>query len=114
MTIEAAEVVAKKSQQDMAHLDGDLIEYITVFVGEQLFGIPVTVVQDDMISFLGLHEGSLALIDDAIAAGRTNISNAPAGIRADTISIGGAFLRYINCPQRPFIDGDEADVCDGI
>ena len=46
MTIEAAEVVAKKSQQDMAHLDGDLIEYITVFVGEQLFGIPVTVVQD--------------------------------------------------------------------
>ena len=91
---------------------------VPIYRGDTLVGgIGVSgdgVDQDDMISFLGLHEGSLALIDDAIAAGRTNISNAPAGIRADTISIGGAFLRYINCPQRPFIDGDEADVCDGI
>ncbi|GAA6155126.1 chemotaxis protein CheW [Pyruvatibacter sp. HU-CL02332] len=30
----------------LIHLDGNLVEYITVFVGEQLFGIPVTVVQD--------------------------------------------------------------------
>ncbi|MEP0069299.1 chemotaxis protein CheW [Pyruvatibacter sp.] len=30
----------------LINLDGNLVEYITVFVGEQLFGIPVTVVQD--------------------------------------------------------------------
>lgn len=30
----------------LIHLDGNLVEYITVYVGEQLFGIPVTVVQD--------------------------------------------------------------------
>ena len=30
----------------VAHLEGGLIEYITVYVGDQLFGIPVTVVQD--------------------------------------------------------------------
>jgi len=33
-------------QHDLVHLDGNLIEYITVYVGDQLFGIPVTVVQD--------------------------------------------------------------------
>ncbi len=33
-------------QHDLIHLDGNLIEYITVHVGDQLFGIPVTVVQD--------------------------------------------------------------------
>ncbi len=30
----------------LINLDGNLVEYITVYVGEQLFGIPVTVVQD--------------------------------------------------------------------
>ncbi|MEO0961891.1 MAG: chemotaxis protein CheW [Pseudomonadota bacterium] len=32
--------------ESLINLDGNLVEYITVFVGDQLFGIPVTVVQD--------------------------------------------------------------------
>ncbi|CDO58860.1 Positive regulator of CheA protein activity (CheW) [Candidatus Phaeomarinobacter ectocarpi] len=32
--------------ESLINLDGNLVEYITVYVGEQLFGIPVTVVQD--------------------------------------------------------------------
>jgi len=47
MSIDTTDVMSNNDgDHDMAHLDGDLIEYITVHVGEQLFGIPVTVVQD--------------------------------------------------------------------
>lgn len=45
MSIDLNETAAS-DHHEMAHLDGDLIEYISVFVGDQLFGIPVTVVQD--------------------------------------------------------------------
>jgi uncharacterized protein GlcG (DUF336 family) len=61
--------------------------------------------QDDMIGFLGLHEASLLL------AGA--IGNAPAGIRADTLVPSGNRLRYVNCPQAPFIDSTAEGVCEG-
>ncbi|MCB1647096.1 MAG: heme-binding protein, partial [Pseudomonadales bacterium] len=64
--------------------------------------------QDDMISFLGVHRAGLRL--------GTGIHNAPPEIRADRIDIPGqsSRLRYVNCPQLPFIDSSETEVCDGI
>jgi uncharacterized protein GlcG (DUF336 family) len=61
--------------------------------------------QDDMIAFLGLHEAS-ALLGGAIG-------NAPTGVRADTLAPAGNRLRYVNCPQAPFLDSSAEGVCAG-
>lgn len=63
--------------------------------------------QDDMISFLGLHRAGQIL---------GTVNNAPVDIRADTLAIPGqeARLRYINCPQLPFIGSNDTEVCDGL
>jgi uncharacterized protein GlcG (DUF336 family) len=60
--------------------------------------------QDDMVSFLGLHDAGQIL---------GTIGNAPPAMRADTLAPGGAHLRYIQCPQSPFIGTDEDNVCEG-
>lgn len=81
---------------------------VPIYRGSQLVGaIGISgdgVDQDDMIAFLGLHNASIRL-SNAIA-------NAPAAMRADTISRDGLFLRYVQCPQSPFIDSDEQRVCE--
>jgi uncharacterized protein GlcG (DUF336 family) len=66
--------------------------------------------QDDMIAFLGAHNGGTR-------AG-TGIGNAPASIRADQIVVAlpnspGVRLRYISCPFAPFLDTGENNVCQG-
>ena len=61
--------------------------------------------QDDMIAFLGTANAS------ALLAGA--IGNAPAAMRADTLTPQGVRLRYVQCPQAPFIDDDSQNVCDG-
>jgi len=57
--------------------------------------------QDDMTSFLGLHEAGVAL--------NGVIGNAPAAMRADTLTPQGVRLRYVQCPQSAFLDGSEAN-----
>ena len=64
--------------------------------------------QDDMIAFLGLHNGGARV---------GGIGNAPVGIRADTVVIGvgaGVRLRYVNCPFAPFLDTAAQNVCQGL
>ncbi|HEY1710041.1 MAG TPA: heme-binding protein [Rhizomicrobium sp.] len=65
--------------------------------------------QDDMISFLGLYNASVAL--------KQSIAEAPVGIRADRIVIpvhgSPVRLRYVNCPVAPFVDSSQQNVCDG-
>jgi uncharacterized protein GlcG (DUF336 family) len=65
--------------------------------------------QDDMISFLGLHNGG------ARAGG---IGNAPKEIRADRIVVQVGTrqvrLRYVNCPFAPFLDTTAQNVCEGL
>ncbi|MFL0798919.1 MAG: heme-binding protein [Agarilytica sp.] len=61
--------------------------------------------QDDMIGFLGVHNAGIRL-------GGT-INNAPAALRADNLSPQGVRLRFIQCPQSPFLDSDEDNVCGG-
>lgn len=82
---------------------------VPIYRGGQLVGaIGVSgdgVDQDDMISFLGLHNAGLEL--------GGAINNADPSIRADTLSPQGVRLRYINCPQAPFIDSTESSPCNG-
>ncbi|HTE42743.1 MAG TPA: heme-binding protein, partial [Steroidobacteraceae bacterium] len=55
--------------------------------------------QDDMIAFLGANRGA---------------DNAPLQMRADTLTPQGVRLRYVQCPQAPFLrDGVEEGVCQG-
>jgi len=62
--------------------------------------------QDDMVAFLGLSRAGAAL--------GSGVGNAPSGIRADTLSPQGSGLRYVNCPQSPFINSNAQNVCAGI
>lgn len=67
--------------------------------------------QDDMIAFLGLHNAGLVA---GISVG-TPIGNAPLAQRADTFNVPGynVNLRYVQCPQTPFLDSSEQNVCAG-
>ncbi len=82
---------------------------VPIYRGDQLVGgIGVSgdgVDQDDMISFLGLHNAGLRL--------NSGIGNAPVAKRADQLVVRGARLRYVQCPQSPFIDSNEQNVCGG-
>lgn len=58
--------------------------------------------QDDMIAFLGVHNAGERL---------GTVNNAPPAMRADTLTPRGVRLRYVQCPQAPFLDSDEDDPC---
>jgi hypothetical protein len=57
-----------------------------------------------MIAFLGVHEAAAAI---------GGIGNAPQPARADTLVPAGTRLRYVNCPQAPFLDSSAEGVCAG-
>ncbi len=61
--------------------------------------------QDDMVAFLGLANASAAL--------GGAIGHAPVDRRADTLTPRGTRLRYVQCPQAPFVDGSADNVCSG-
>ena len=64
--------------------------------------------QDDMVAFLGLANAGAAL--------GGSFGNAPSNRRADNIVPAGTGtrLRYVNCPQSPFNDSTEQNVCAGL
>ena len=87
---------------------------VPVYRGNQLVGgLGVSgdgIDQDDMISFLGVHNAGARL---------GGFGNAPPAIRADRIVIGLADgrqvrLRYVSCPFAPFLDTAEQNVCQGL
>jgi uncharacterized protein GlcG (DUF336 family) len=82
---------------------------VPIYRGNQLVGaIGISgdgVDQDDMVAFLGLHNAGVRL--------NTGIGNAPPSLRADTLVPDNARLRYVQCPQSPFINSDEQNVCGG-
>jgi uncharacterized protein GlcG (DUF336 family) len=61
--------------------------------------------QDDMIAFLGVHNAGLQI--------GNGIGNAPPAMRADNLTPQGTRLRYIQCPQAPFLGSPDDNVCDG-
>lgn len=86
---------------------------VPVYRGNELVGgIGVSgdgIDQDDMISFLGLHNAGV----------RTGtVGNAPNDIRADRIvvTLNGrqTRLRYVNCPFAPFLNDPTQNVCEGL
>jgi len=82
---------------------------VPIFRGTELVGgIGVSgdgIDQDDMFSFLGLHNAGIIL--------GSGIGNAPKELRADNIVVKGVNLRYVNCPFTPFLDSLEQAVCSG-
>jgi len=62
--------------------------------------------QDDMIAFLGLNNAGQAM--------NGAIGNAPAAMRSDNQTPQGVRLRYVQCPQAPFIDTTMDNVCGGL
>lgn len=61
--------------------------------------------QDDMIAFLGLYNASVAL------GGAIGLP--PKAMRADQLTPRNIRLRFIQCPQTPFVDSDEQTPCAG-
>ncbi|MGB5484799.1 heme-binding protein [Parasphingorhabdus sp.] len=86
---------------------------VPIYRGNQLIGgIGVSgdgIDQDDMISFLGLHNAGQRV---------GSIGNAPKAIRADNVvvNLGNANvrLRYVSCPFAPFLDTNQQNVCEGL
>lgn len=87
---------------------------VPIYRGNQLVGaIGVSgdgIDQDDMISFLGTHNGGARV---------GGIGNAPKAIRSDNVVVTLADnrtvrLRYISCPFAPFLDTAQQNVCDGL
>jgi hypothetical protein len=62
--------------------------------------------QDDMVAFLGLSNASQALSGA--------INQAPMAMRSDMQTPQGVRLRYVQCPQAPFIDTTADNVCGGL
>jgi uncharacterized protein GlcG (DUF336 family) len=60
--------------------------------------------QDDMIAFLGVHRAGEQLSNV--------IGNATPDKRADVVFVRGTLLRYVQCPQAPFLDSTAELVCD--
>lgn len=72
--------------------------------------------QDDMVAFLGASRQGLDFIGQTAVGDPELGFNAPVAIRCDNIDLGIADnrLRYINCPESPFIDGTEQNICAGL
>jgi hypothetical protein len=86
---------------------------VPVYRGNQLVGaIGVSgdgIDQDDMVSFLGLHNAGLRV---------GGIGNALPAVRADRIVVNVSGrqvrLRYVNCPFAPFLDTTAQNVCQDL
>src|SRR5262249_46656102 len=61
---------------------------------------------DDMVAFLGLQNASKSL--------NGSINQAPAGRRADTLNPKNSRLLYVQCPQSPFLNSNQENVCEGL
>jgi uncharacterized protein GlcG (DUF336 family) len=61
--------------------------------------------QDDMVSFLSVHNAGVVL--------NNGLGNAPQSIRADNLQPQGSRLRYVSCPFNAFIGERSRNVCSG-
>jgi uncharacterized protein GlcG (DUF336 family) len=81
---------------------------VPIYRGSQLVGgIGVSgdgVDQDDLVAFMGLYRASQTL---------GTVNEAPTAMRADQLSHSGVHLRFVECPQAPYLDSQDEDVCAG-
>jgi hypothetical protein len=82
---------------------------VPIYRGDQLIGaIGVSgdgIDQDDMVAFLGVARSGLT---------GAAPQNAPTNRRSDQLVPSGARLRYVSCPQAPFLDSNEQEPCSGL
>jgi uncharacterized protein GlcG (DUF336 family) len=62
--------------------------------------------QSDLVAFVGLSNGAAVL--------NSGIQQAPPNIRNDTLAPLNARLLYVQCPQAPYLDTSDANVCGGL
>lgn len=84
------------------------VSSVPIYRGDQLVGgIGASgdgAEQEDLVTFGAVDAASQKL---------GTINNADPAIRADQLSPQGARLRYVNCPQAPFLSSDAQDACSG-
>jgi uncharacterized protein GlcG (DUF336 family) len=70
--------------------------------------------QDDLTAFYGASRKGLDFIGHTSIGDPVLGFNAPNSIRSDTIQspFGNSTLRYVNCPEAPFIQDNEQNVCE--
>lgn len=61
--------------------------------------------QDDMVAFLAVYNSGAIL--------SSGLGHAPKARRADNLVPDNSRLRYVQCPQAPFINSDAQNVCEG-
>lgn len=89
---------------------------LTLFAG----GFPIyrggTLIGAIGLSGDGLEQDDFLPFVAADRAGKDlgSFGNAPKPIRADVLAPRGVNLRYVICPQTPFLDSNEQNVCDGL
>ncbi len=82
---------------------------VPIYRGETLVGaVGVSgdgIDQDDMVAALGLARASAQV---------GGIGHAPSSRRSDQLVPQGARLRYVQCPQAPFLNSQDSNVCAGL
>ncbi|HEX7856550.1 MAG TPA: heme-binding protein [Sphingobium sp.] len=88
---------------------------VPIYRGSNLIGaIGVSgdgVDQDDMIGYLGLTNAGVRL------GSASGVANAPLSMRSNTLSppaANGAYLFFVRCPNAPFVDTNDQNVCPDI
>jgi uncharacterized protein GlcG (DUF336 family) len=72
--------------------------------------------QDDLIAFYGASRQGLDYVGHTAVGDPQLGFNAPPEMRADTIELPqrDSRLRYVNCPEAPFIGSNDQNVCEGL
>lgn len=93
---------------------------VPLFRGDTLIGaIGISgdgIDQDDLIAFYGASRRGLDFAGHQDVGDAVLGFNAPIAARADNIELypPNTRLRYVNCPEAPFIGSEEQNVCDGL
>ena len=94
---------------------------VPLYRGPQLIGaIGVSgdgIDQDDMVAFLGASHKGLEFSGHGAIGDPLLGFNAAPSMRSDLVeppALAGTRLRYVNCPEAPFIGSEEQKVCDGL
>jgi uncharacterized protein GlcG (DUF336 family) len=109
----------------LAGVGGDLSQNCTGLArlrnGAQIFpgGVPIyrgaTLVGGIGVSGDGVDQDDMVAALALANAGRASgLGHAPAAMRSDSLTPRGVRLRYVQCPQSPFNDSSEQNVCAGL
>ena len=72
--------------------------------------------QDDLVAFYGASAKGLAYAGHPTVGDPELGFHAPPAMRADRLplQVADSRLRYVNCPESPFIGSNDQNVCQGL